>query len=456
MEENLLELTRELAERTYRPSPSFCFVAKNDKHREVFAANFRDRVVHHLLVRQLEKIWEPIFIHDSYACRKGKGTHAAVSRLQSFMRKVTNNNTRRAWFAKLDIKAFFPSIDRRLLLKMLLAKLENEEMRRLSEVIVLHDPSTDPVLTCSPHKWRNVPDHKSLFCVPEGKGLPIGNLTSQFFANVYLDKLDQFVKHGLKAKHYIRYVDDFILLHEELDQLTEWRDRISDFLAMELKLTLHPRRQIIRPVSNGIDFLGYVIRPTHLLVRRRTAQNCKKKLADFENQMLLKGPDCTIVRFPLQKTEKIRATLNSYLGAFSHASSLRLVESLFVRFPFLRLLFRRRNRCVSLRWNMPFQARNLFTQYRFFRSLFQGIVAIQVGCFLEFFNNDARLIAGKCSLALVRPRPGFQARCGIHIRAFRRCANKIDDDLLVVTQTVQSHGRLRERTGSWMKIDIGY
>ena len=123
LEENIFKLAEELTTRRYHPSPSFCFVAKNDKFREVFAAPFRDRVVHHLLVRYLERIWEPIFIHDSYACRKGKGTHAGVFRLQSLSRKVSRNSTGRTWFGQFDIKAFFPSIDRRLLLEIILSKL---------------------------------------------------------------------------------------------------------------------------------------------------------------------------------------------------------------------------------------------------------------------------------------------------------------------------------------------
>ena len=184
-ERHLLDLTCALVERTYSPSPSFCFVARNDKYREVFAADFRDRVIHHLLVRQLEKIWEPVFIDDSYACRRGKGNHHAVTRLQSFMRQVTANATRRAWFLQLDIRSFFPSIDRRRLLELVLSRLDSEEMRWLCQVVILHDPTRDPVFTCAQSKWRHIPRHKSLFGVPPGKGLPIGNLTSQFFANVY-------------------------------------------------------------------------------------------------------------------------------------------------------------------------------------------------------------------------------------------------------------------------------
>lgn len=137
-EEELLDLASELASRSYRPRPSTCFAARNDKYREVFAAQFRDRVVHHLLVRELEKIWEPIFIHDSYACRRGKGSHAAVERLQRFMRRVTANGTRRAWYLQLDVRSFFPTIDRRLLLETVLSRLHDDELKWLAEIVILH------------------------------------------------------------------------------------------------------------------------------------------------------------------------------------------------------------------------------------------------------------------------------------------------------------------------------
>ena len=257
-EEELLDFASELAGRTYRPRPSFCFVARNDKYREVFAAQFRDRVVHHLLVRELEKTWEPVFIYDSYACRKGKGTYAAVNRLQKFMRRATANSTRRAWFAQLDVRSFFPSIDRRLLIEFVNARLYSEELKWLAEVLISHDPTKDPLLTCSREKWVKIPPGKSLFSVPPGKGLPIGNLTSQFLANVYLNPLDQFIKHGLKAKYYIRYVDDMILVHEDQHVLVTWRDSIEGFLRNRLLLEMHPVRRMIRPVSNGADFVGHM------------------------------------------------------------------------------------------------------------------------------------------------------------------------------------------------------
>ena len=182
---NLLALRDALAERSYEPGRSVCFFVKRPKLREVFAADFRDRVVHHVLVSYLERIWEPVFIHDSYACRKGKGVHAAVARLQQFMRQATANGTRPAYYLQLDIRNYFMSIDKQRLFAMLAARLrpqreEDLEARWLAEKLVFHDCTRAPVLKGDPRLLGKLPPHKTLFRTPQGKGLPIGNLNSQF------------------------------------------------------------------------------------------------------------------------------------------------------------------------------------------------------------------------------------------------------------------------------------
>lgn len=445
-EQNLFDLTRELAQKAYRPSPSFCFVAKNDKHREVFAADFRDRVVHHFLIRRLERIWEPIFIHDSFACRKGKGTHGAVSRLRSFCRKVTANQTRRAWFTQLDVRAFFPSIDRRILLSLVLSRLESMDLRWLSEIIILHNPAKNPVFTCSREKWRNVPAHKSLFSVPYGKGMPIGNLTSQFFANVYLNGLDQFVKHTLKARYYIRYVDDLVLLHEDRSKLVDWAKQIGDFLKSTLKLELHPNREIIRPVSNGIDFLGYVVRPSHLYIRRRVAMRCKLAVTRQTNKMIKRESKRVSLVFPPHIYQKLYCTINSYLGAFSHASCYRLILSLFEKSWALRTLFERHKFKVDKKWDLNFRPANLYTQYRFFRARFHGMIVFQVGCFFELYDKDAVLAAKELCMKRIHPRKGFYARCGIHVNRLKILSERLTGrNVLYVFQTGKIHGSIAQR-----------
>jgi retron-type reverse transcriptase len=446
-EQNLLELTQQLVQRTYRPSPSFCFISRNDKYREVFAADFRDRILHHLLVRYLETIWEPVFIHDSYACRKGKGTHKAVARLQSFTRQVTANDTRRAWFLQLDIRAFFPSIDRQILLDLVLSRLDNEEMRWLAQMLILHDPTQNPVFTCASRKWDKIPAHKSLFTVEPGKGLPIGNLTSQFFANIYLNQLDQFIKHQLKAKYYLRYVDDLVLLHEDWQQLYAWKQKIEQFLQNHLQLQLHPKRQMVRPVSNGIDFVGYITRPSHLLVRKRTVAKCHESLTLQTQAMTRTSPQATTLHFPPPRYEKLRATLNSYLGIFQHASCHRLFQAIWQKFTAVRTLFHWQGARVIPRWKPPKHPAHLHAQYRYFRARFRGRILMQVGRYLELADRDATWAARTLGLAKLRPRRGFYARCGVPLRSLDTWRKRLQgQDALFVMQTGQQAGNVMERT----------
>lgn len=222
-EMNLLALRDALVDRSYEPARSVCFFVQRPKLREIFAADFRDRVVHHVLVGFLEGIWEPLFTHDSYACRKGKGVHAAVARPQQFMRQATANGTRPAFTLQLDIRNYFMSIAKPRLLQRVAAKLnprrpDHEEALWLAEKLVFHDCTHEPVLKGDPRLLDRLPAHKTLFRAPPGKGLPIGNLNSQFFANVYLNALDQFVKHELKCRWYLRYCDDFVLVAESAAQ----------------------------------------------------------------------------------------------------------------------------------------------------------------------------------------------------------------------------------------------
>ena len=450
-------MVSELAGRTYRPHPSFCFVARNDKYREVFAAQFRDRVVHHLLVRELEKIWEPVFIHDSYACRRGKGTHAAVQRLQTFMRRATANGTRRAWFVQLDIRSFFPSIDRRLLLELVRSRLHSEELKWLAEVVISHDPAEDPLRTCSRSKWLKIAPGKSLFSAPPGKGLPIGNLTSQFLANVYLNTLDQFIKHALKAHYYVRYVDDMILVHEDRRVLEIWRDRIEEFLRSRLALDLHPTRRLIRPVSNGVDFVGYIVRPSHLLVRRRIVDRCKAALSRHSKRVVDRQGENVILSFSADGYVQLHATIQSYFGLFRHASSKRLCGSLFARNPWLGFLFEQRGGHLRRRWVFPGKPANLRTQYGFFRRRFRGVILFQVGRYLELLNRDALWASAALGMRRIPARPGFYARCWVpemRRSLMVRRLLKTERNILIVTQTGMPQGPLKERVGSALLLKL--
>ena len=322
-EENILKLENELKSKIYRPSRSILFAARSPKLREIFAADFRDRVVHHILVDYLERIWDRIFIDDSYACRKGKGTHAAVMRLQSFLRKVSRNGRARAYYLQLDIRDFFTSIDKTILFNALQKKIRDKEALWLTEKIIFWDCTRSFILRDREGVLKNIPPHKSIFGNDNKRGLPIGNLTSQFFANVYLNELDQFVKHSLKAKYYIRYVDDFVLLSDNKGTLIKWRQDIETFLAEKLLLRLHPKRRKLQPISNGIDFLGYIIRRDYILVRRRVINNLKSRLRRF----------ACMAQNPANSMNALRACLQSYLAHFKWADSYNLVKSLGVQNP---------------------------------------------------------------------------------------------------------------------------
>lgn len=198
---NLLELAAALQDRSYRPSSSVCFVTERPKLREIFAADFRDRVVHHVLVRELERYWEPVFIYDSYACRKDKGIHKAVDRLRQFIRQASTNGNRRVYYLQLDVRNYFMRIDKQILWRLLKPHIDMPEVLWLCKLLVFHDCTENFTYKGKPGLLQQMPQHKSLLQCEDGKGLPIGNLNSQFFANVYLNSLDQFVKHQLKCRY---------------------------------------------------------------------------------------------------------------------------------------------------------------------------------------------------------------------------------------------------------------
>lgn len=330
----LLDLQRQLEACTWRPSAPTCFIATAPKAREIHAPAFADRVVHHYLVPQLEAIYEPTFIHDSYSNRTGKGTHAAVARLRQFVRQVASGQGG-GYYLQLDIKNFFNSIHRPTLYRLLKIRMERaglpEHVRRAVHALLKDSPAKVGVrYACTEAERVAVPPHKRLENAAPGCGIAIGNLSSQFFANVYMDRLDQFVKHTLKSGRYLRYVDDFVLVHADRVQLEAWCLKIQDFLRAELGLELKADQRL-RPLTAGIDFLGYVIYPHHTVVRRRVTGHCNSKLFAWE-QRHVRGGQIHAGRADL---EQLRSVWASYQGHFSHASSYRLRERIFRRYRWL-------------------------------------------------------------------------------------------------------------------------
>lgn len=300
MEINLLDLHDDLIAGTYRPGRSICFVVTRPKAREVWAATFRDRVVHHLLYNHIGPRIERSFIADSCACIKGRGTLYAATRLESKIRSASENWSKPIFYLKLDLANFFVSINKQVLRQQLAARISEPWWRDLAEQVLMHDPREDYDVRSPAHLFNRVPQHKRLTAQPAHLGLPIGNLSSQFFANVYLDALDQFAKHKLKAKHYIRYVDDFVFLHESPQQLNQWLVQVEAFLP-SLGAKLNPTKTILQPVDRGVDFVGHVIKPWRRTTRKRSLAQALKRTAGAP-------------------AEDLRETANSYFGLLGQAS----------------------------------------------------------------------------------------------------------------------------------------
>lgn len=301
LEHNLRTLFDELQAGNYHPGRSICFAITRPKPREVWAADFRDRIVHHLLYNRVSPRFYAAFIADSCACIPGRGTLYAVQRLEAKIRSVTKNWSRPAHYLKLDLANFFVSIDKGILHQLLAARITEPWWMWLTETILFHDPRQDYTLRGDPANLLRVPEHKRLTSHPANRGLPIGNLSSQFFANVYLDVLDQFVKHSIGARHYVRYVDDFVLLHESPQWLNDAHAEIAAFLPERLNARLNPAKTILQPIDRGVDFVGHVIKPWRRTLRRRTFNDALVRVRGLESTDLFE-------------------TANSYFGLLRQAS----------------------------------------------------------------------------------------------------------------------------------------
>ena len=328
--DRLTQIEQDINAGCWAPAPATCFIATRPKAREIHAPDFGDRVVHHWLVPQLEAIYEPSFIHDSYANRKGKGSHAAVERVKSYVRQVASGQGA-GWYLQLDVHNFFNSIHRPTLWRLLKDRLTRAQLGpkalQVVHALLRHPVERQGIVDRSTEAQRNlVPPHKRLENAAPGCGLPIGNLSSQFFANVYLDPLDQFVKHVLKAKRYARYVDDFVLVHQDRSVLESWKHQIEAFLASELRLKLKDDVRL-RPLSAGIDFLGYVVYPTHTRVRSRVLQHFAQSLGDWKNEHRVKdgysaSPDAV---------RRLSSVLASFDGHLRHANANRIRQRVLSR-----------------------------------------------------------------------------------------------------------------------------
>ena len=312
LEQNIFRLHRELISKTYRHGPYRCFWICDPKLRRIHKATVRDRVLHHAVFRILNLVFDPTFIPTSFSCRLGRGTHRGVMAVEKMLRGVSRNYTHPGYVLKCDVKKFFDSVDHNILLEILGRRIKDQEVMWLLKMIV----ESHPAIT---RERERESKNAGEIGLPEGRtGIPIGNLTSQLFANIYLNEFDQFVKHKLKVKNYARYTDDFVIISEDKNYLNNLLVPVRSFLWQKLKLELHPQKVEIRKLRHGIDFLGYVILPYHRILRSRTKRRMFRKLKqrfeDYPKRIISK--------------ESFQASLLSYLGMLSHCQGYGLSEEL--------------------------------------------------------------------------------------------------------------------------------
>ena len=269
--DNIFSLHADLSQHKYKHGIYQAFNISDPKPRNIHKATVRDRLAHHAIYRVLYPFFDKLFISDSFSCRLNKGTHKALNRFRSFAYKVSKNNTQTCWILKCDIKKFFASIDHGILIEIIRKHISDKNIIWLLEEII----NSFPI------------------------GLPLGNLTSQLLVNIYMNEFDQFVKHQMKAKYYIRYADDFVFLSEDCDYLKELINPVSCFLNERLKLRLHPNKVFIKTLASGVDFLGWVHFVDHRVLRTTTKRRMLKSI----------------------QTNMKSGTIPSYLGLLKHGNT---------------------------------------------------------------------------------------------------------------------------------------
>lgn len=336
-ETHLFQLADDLYHFRYSPGRSLAFIVDQPVKREVFAADFRDRIVHHWLIQKLNPIFESLFIPDSYACRVDKGPLYGIRRVEQFMHAESNGYQSDAFILKLDIQGFFMHINRSLLMKKLETVIRQRylqsDLERVLDVtrkIVYNDPTRNCIIRGRRSDWDTLPQSKSLFHSSPDCGLPIGNLTSQVFANLFLHEFDVFVQEELNVHAYGRYVDDFVLIHPDRHYLKCVRTEIATYLKMQLGLSLHAHKVYFQHVQKGVSFLGVIIKPGRTYVGKRIKGNTYRVVSKYNRLITERRPD-------RDETEAFVQSLNAYFGYMIHHRTYRL------RWTIL-------NRLISAKW----------------------------------------------------------------------------------------------------------
>ncbi|NDV97482.1 hypothetical protein D0T84_21680 [Dysgonomonas sp. 521] len=326
-ENNLIQLWREINAGSYRVGRSIAFIVEKPVKREIFAGDFRDRVIHHLIINKFIHLFEKDFIYDSYSCRKGRGTLFGVKRVDRFIRACSENYTRDCYVLKMDIQGFFMSIRRDILFDKLHELIgcnyhepDRDLLLSLVYKVVMNDCTQSCIIKSSRRKWEGLPSNKSLFG-QQGKmrGLPIGNLTSQIFGNFYLSSFDHFIKSEHGIRYYARYVDDFVIVHPNKTFLRNLIPVIRDFLRNELDLVLHPKKIQLQHYSKGTKFTGAFIMPGRIYIDKRTKNNLYQSVRKWNHRVRQ-----TDTRLEYGKVQHLQSSVNSYLGFMRHYRTYRL------------------------------------------------------------------------------------------------------------------------------------
>lgn len=329
-ESNLINLYDEIIKREYEIWKSTTFIVTDPVKREIFAADFRDRIVHHYIASEINPFLEKMFIFDSYSCRNQKWTSFWISRITKFIRSCSNNYTKDCYILKLDIEGFFMNINKEIL-KNQIEKIfknntdlsDNKDLIYLIDKVISNNPTKNFNLKWNKDDWLWLPKNKSLFYSKQNTWLPIWNLTSQIFANIYLHELDIFIKNELKIRYYWRYVDDFVLIHEDKQYLKDCKEKITIFLSDELKLDLHPKKVYFQHYSKWVKYLWVYIKPFRRYISNRTKWNFYQKIQNINH----------IISDNKNKVDKINqniflSVINSYLGILQHYDTYKLRKNI--------------------------------------------------------------------------------------------------------------------------------
>lgn len=332
-EKEVIRLYKEIVSRKYEISPSICFISFYPVKREIFAGDFRDRVVHHLIFNYLNPFCERIFVNDSFSCRRGKGTSYGGKRAEHFIRSCSGNYHKNCFVLKLDISGYFMSIDKNILFRKIKKtlkqfekeiKFDKELMIWLIEKVIFNDPTNKCIVKGKRADWVGLAKSKSLFFAGKNRGLPIGNLTSQLFANLYLNDFDHLMKYSLDCKYYCRYVDDILIVHQDKRFLKSLFPVIDEYLRKRLGLSLHPKKIYLQHFSKGFLFLGRIILPYRNYLKNRT----KGKIYERINEWSIISKKKNI---SAQEKSRFFGCFHSYWGIISQVNALKLKNKMLAK-----------------------------------------------------------------------------------------------------------------------------